>query len=133
LPPSYRALLAENDGVHNLYDGAALFGTQRLGQRIYGSLLEAVCERAETPVPDVGPPARRTPPKSALVPFGADYGANTLFAFNPNVVGADGEYEVICWVNEIGLRRQSFTGFLELVLELCEDQLQALLTLYAAA
>ena len=133
LPPSYRAFLAESDGVANIYDGAALFGTQRLGHRIYGSLLDAVCDRAETPVPDIGPPVRRTQPKSVLIPFGADSGANTLFAFNPNVVGADGEYEVICWVNEIGLRRESFTDFLQLLLELSEDQLGALLAVYEAA
>jgi len=57
------------------------------------------------------------------VPFGIDLQGTTLFAFNPTVTRADGECEVIAWVNEIGVRRDSFPGFLEFVLDMCEAEL----------
>ena len=133
LPPSYRAFLTESDGLSHFYEGACLLGTDRLGQRRYKNLLGSVCEREETPVPDVGPRTRRSRRGSELIPFGADAGGCTVFAFDPSAVSHDGEYGVVCWVNEIGLRRDSFEDFLQLVLELREDELASLVAASCSA
>jgi hypothetical protein len=116
LPPSYRAFLALHDGWPRFFDGASLLGTANLGRRKYEDLARAAFEAAETPVPVLGPPRR--PRASTLIPFGADLEGTTLFAFNPAVTQADGEYEVIAWMNEIGVRQPSFSAFLEFILEL---------------
>jgi hypothetical protein len=123
LPPSYQQFLAESDGWVRFFEGASLLGTANLGKRTYHDLARAACEAAETPVPDVGPPYRLSPTSRTLIPFGIDLQATTLFAFNPAVMRADGEYEVIAWINEIGLRRDSFEDFLALVLELYQAEL----------
>jgi hypothetical protein len=123
LPPSYRAFLQESDGWPRFFEGATLLGTASLGKRTYETLAHAACEAAETPVPDVGPPSRYRRATLGLIPFGIDIQATTLFAFNPSVVRGDGEYQVIAWVNEIGVRRDCFEDFLEFVLELCEADL----------
>jgi hypothetical protein len=115
LPPSYKAFLALHDGWPRFFDGASLLGTATLGRRKYEDLARAAFEAAETPVP-LGPPRR--PRASTLIPFGADLEGTTLFAFNPAVTGPDGEYEVIAWMNEIGVRQPSFSAFLEFILEL---------------
>lgn len=121
LPPSYRAFLALHDGWPRFFDGASLLGTANLGHRKYEDLARAAFEAAETPVPDLGPPTR--PRARVLIPFGADLEGTTLFAFNPAVKSADGEYEVVAWVNEIGVRQPSFTAFLEWILDLAEQDL----------
>jgi hypothetical protein len=121
LPPSYRAFLRQSDGWPRFYDGAALLGTASLGRRLYEDLVRAAFEAAETPVKHLGPPRRREP--RALIAFGADMQATTLFAFNPVVSRPDGELEVIAWVGEIGIRRACFADFLELVLELCRAEI----------
>jgi hypothetical protein len=123
LPPSYRAFLRDHDGWPRFFEGASLLGTASLGKRSYEALAQAACEAAETPVPDVGPPSRFRASTQTLIPFGIDMQATTLFAFNPKVVGPDGEYQVIAWINEIGVRRDSFVDFLELVLELSEAEI----------
>lgn len=123
LPPSYRAFLAQHDGWPRFFEGATLLGTANLGKRCYDEAARATFDAAETPVVDLAPPSRIRP--RVLVPFGIDLQATTLFAFNPVVVDADGECEVIAWVNEIGLRRGSFVDFLEMVAELCESELDA--------
>jgi hypothetical protein len=126
LPPSYRAFLARHDGWPRFFEGATLLGTANLGRRLYEDLARAAWEAAETPVPDVGPESvapRRV--ERVLIPFGVDLQATTLFAFNPAVAGPDGEYEVIAWINEIGVRRESFPTFLELLLELAEAELES--------
>jgi hypothetical protein len=133
LPPSYRAFLAECDGWPRFFEGASLLGTANLGLRLYGDLVSAVFEAAETPVPDLGPPPRWRQKRPILIPFGVDLGAATLFAFNPTVVSPAGEYEVICWVNEIGVRRESFEDFLTMVLELCEYELEGQMLTHTAA
>jgi hypothetical protein len=124
LPPSFREFLGAHDGWPRFYDGATLLGTATIGRRTYEDLARATFEAAETPVPDVGPPSRRT--ERILVPFGADLQGTTLFVFNPAAPTGGGEYEVIAWVNEIGIRRESFAGFLELIVELCEAELSGL-------
>jgi hypothetical protein len=123
LPPSYREFLAYSDGWPRFCEGASLLGTASLGKRSYAALAQAACEAAETPVPDLGPPSRYRCTLQQLVPFGIDMQATTLFAFNPAVIRTDGEYEVIAWVNELGLRRDSFEAFLEMVLELSQSEL----------
>jgi hypothetical protein len=121
LPPSYRQFLQLHDGWPRFFEGATLLGTATLGHRRYEDLARVVFEAAETPVPEVGPPSR--PRTRTLIPFGADLEGSTLFAFDPQVRRADGEYEVIAWVNELGVRLESFAGFLEFVLELAEAEL----------
>ncbi len=121
LPPSYRAFLRLHDGWPRFFDGASLLGTANIGLRQYEDLARAVFEAAETPVPDLGPPTR--PRARTLIPFGADLEGTTLFAFNPAVSGPDGEYEVIAWVNEIGVRQPSFAAFLDWILDLAEQDL----------
>jgi hypothetical protein len=124
LPPSYREFLAHSDGWPRFFEGASLLGTASLGKRCYATLAQAACDAAETPVPDLGPPSRYRRTFEQLIAFGIDMQATTLFAFNPSLVRADGEYEVIAWINEIGLRRDSFEAFLEMVLELSQAELQ---------
>jgi hypothetical protein len=123
LPPSYREFLMLHDGWPRFYDGATLLGTASLGLRAYADAARATFEAAETPVPDVGPPSRSKP--RLLIPFGIDHQATTLFVFNPANVDERGEMEVIAWINEIGLRRSSFSDFLEMILELCEAELSS--------
>jgi SMI1 / KNR4 family (SUKH-1) len=121
LPPSYRAFLALHDGWPRFFDGASLLGTANLGHRKYEDLARAAFEAAETPLPELGPPRR--PRARSLIPFGADLEGTTLFAFNPSVTQPDGEYEVIAWVNELGVRHPSFAAFLDWILELGEQDL----------
>ena len=119
LPPSYRAFLALHDGWPRFFDGASLLGTATLGHRKYEDLARAAYEAAETPLPELGPPRR--PRARTLIPFGADLEGTTLFECNPSVVQPNGEYEVIAWVNELGVRHPSFSAFLEWILELAEQ------------
>ncbi len=122
LSPSYREFLTLHDGWPRFFEGATLLGTANLGKRMYEDMARAVFEAAETPVPHLAPPSRAVRPP--IVPFGIDLQGTTLFAFNPNVRRADGECEVIAWVNEIGVRRDTFSGFLEFVVDLCESELE---------
>jgi SMI1 / KNR4 family (SUKH-1) len=122
LPPSYRAFLTKHDGWPRFFEGATLLGTANLGKRCYEEAARATFDAAETPVPDLGPPGSQ-PTRRVLIPFGIDLQATTIFAFNPSVTTSDGEYEVIAWVNEIGMRYDSFTSFLQAVLELSEAEL----------
>ncbi|HET7542458.1 MAG TPA: SMI1/KNR4 family protein [Polyangiaceae bacterium] len=123
LPPSYREFLAVHDGWPRFFEGATLLGTANLGKRMYEDMARAAFEAAETPVPHLSPPARAQ--RAPIVPFGIDLQGTTIFAFNPSVTSADGECEVVAWVNEIGVRRESFTDFLEFVVEMCEAELES--------
>jgi hypothetical protein len=123
LPPSYRAFLARHDGWPRFFEGATLLGTHLLGKPSYEQLARAAFEAAETPVPDLGPPSFTQ--RRSIIPFGIDPQATTLFAFNVDVMDGHGEYEVISWINELGMRRSSFPDFLELVVELSEAELDA--------
>jgi hypothetical protein len=124
LPPSYREFLAQHDGWPRFFEGATLLGTANLGKRMYEDLAHAAFEAAETPVPHLAPPSRAA--RRPIVPFGIDLQGTTLFAFNPLARRADGECEVVAWVNEIGVRRDTFPEFLEFVLEMCEAELEGL-------
>ncbi len=127
LPPSYREFLAHHNGWPRFYEGATLLGTADLGKKSYDALVRAVFDAAETPVPDLGPPSRLgSAPR--LIPFGIDAQATTLFAFVPDSVRRDGEMDVVAWINELGVRRDGFTDLLEMMVELCAADLEALLT-----
>ena len=120
LPPSYRAFLHEHDGWPLFFEGASLFGTRELCKPSYAELTRSVFAAYETPIPEVGPPSRPLGRAEAMIPFGMDPKATTIFAFNPAVVLPDGEMEVILWVNELGDRADGFDGFLSMVLEMLE-------------
>ena len=123
LPPSYREFLALHDGWPRFFEGATLLGTANLGKRMYEDMARAAFEAAETPVPWLAPPSKVE--RKPVVPFGVDLQGTTLFAFNPSVTRADGECEVVAWVNEIGVRRDTFSNFLEFVIEMCESELDS--------
>ncbi len=99
LPPSYREMLAQHDGVPGLYQGASLLGVRPLTRGTYVDLARLSVE-------------------ADVVPFGIDGTGETIFAWDTGRVRADGELEVVVWMNEIGERVPSFPGFLELVLEM---------------
>jgi hypothetical protein len=122
LPPSYRSFLLRHDGWPRFFEGASLLGTACLGSRLYNEFARAAFEAAETPEPELGPPTRRRE-FAKIIPFGVDLQSTTLFAFNRQVQSADGEYEIIAWINELGVRRDDFPSFLELLLELAEYEL----------
>jgi SMI1 / KNR4 family (SUKH-1) len=123
LPPSYRAFLVQHDGWPMFFQGAGLLGSRDLHRASYASRTRAVFEAYETPIPEIGPPARPEGRADAMIPFGIDAKATTIFAFNPAVVRPDGEMEVILWVNELGERCDSFPDFLTMVLEMLRDEL----------
>lgn len=100
LPPSYAALLAQHDGVPQLYQGASLLGTRPLARGTYESLARLVID---------------VPGEADLVPFGIDADGETIFAWDRSAERADGELEIVVWVNEIGERVESFPAFLDLV------------------
>jgi len=123
LPPSYRAFLHQHDGWPLFLDGASLFGTRDLSKPGYAELTRSVFAAYETPIPEVGPRSRPEGCAEAMIPFGMDAKATTIFAFNPAVVRPDGEMEVILWVNELGDRSETFGDFLSMVLEMLEVDL----------
>lgn len=112
LPDSYLAFLCTHDGWPRFFEGASLLGTANLGVRRYDDLIQAVCQAAETPVPDQGPPSSFRRPLRRLIPFGVDLMGTTLFAFDASTKNADGEMRVVAWVNEIGFTFDSFEDFL---------------------
>ena len=99
LPPSYRELLAQHDGLPGFYQGAALLGVRPLTRGTYVDLVRLSLD-------------------GELVPFGIDGKGETFFAWDASSARADGEMEVVVWMNEIGERVPSFPAFLELTLEL---------------
>lgn len=123
LPPSYRSFLKAHDGWPRFFEGASLLSTACLGNRLYDEFARAAFSAAETPEPGLGPYlTKRESPR--IIPFGADLQSTTLFAFNPQVVNAAGEYEVVAWINELGMRADDFPSFLQLLLELSECELE---------
>jgi len=123
LPPSYRAFLRQHDGWPMFFHGASLLGTRDLPKASHASKTREAFESYETPIPEIGPPARPEGRPDAMIPFGIDPKASIIFAFNPAVVRPDGEMEVIMWVNELGERCESFHDFLTTVLEMLSDEL----------
>lgn len=111
LPPSYRAFLELYDGWHDLYQGVSLLGAKSLARGTYVDLARVVIDQGDA----VPKGSRRRP---ALVPFGIDPAAETIFAWDTTSARADGELEVVVWMNEIGERVESFPALLDLVLDM---------------
>lgn len=128
LPPSYRSFLRRHDGWPRFFDGAALLGTRDLGKSSYADLALAVFEAAATPLPgEHSPPSSRVRGyPDGVIPFGIDPQAMTLFAFDPNETSRGGEMGVVAWIGEIGVRKRTFTEFLDGIAELCAAELRAL-------
>jgi hypothetical protein len=128
LPPTYRAFLGKHDGWPCFFEGVTLLGTSHLGRRLYEDMARSVFERAETPVPLRESPPPRSPHRPrALVPFGIDLRTTTVFAFDLDTRDARGECEVVCWINDLGLRCANFEACLETLLDLCRSELDALI------
>ncbi len=119
LPPSYRAFLRQHDGWERLFDGASLLPAHRLGDPRHAEVAATIFRTSSGPGGGADTGGRR----ARLLPFGIDADATTLFAFNPGVIAANGEYEIIAWIGELGVRRASFSAFLDLVLELYEGEI----------
>jgi hypothetical protein len=122
LPPSYRAFLHQHDGWPLFFHGASLLGTREIVQSRYADLTRAVFESYETPIPELGPPARPEGRAETMIPFGIDPKATTLFAFNPAIVRPDGEMEVIAWVNGLGERHACLDDCLAMVCDMLEAE-----------
>jgi hypothetical protein len=120
LPPSYRAFLHLHDGWPLFFHEASLLGTRELSKPGPFHLTRAAFAAYETPIPEIGPPSRPEGNADSMIPFGIDPTATTIFAFNPAVTSADGEMEVILWVNGLGERAASFAEFLSMALEMLE-------------
>jgi SMI1 / KNR4 family (SUKH-1) len=105
LPPSYRELLGQCDGVPGFYQGAGLLSTRHLARGTYVDLCRIVID-----VP-------------TLVPFGVDPAGETIFAWDPSEARGDGEIGVVVWMNEIGERLRDFPSFLELVRDMLAAEL----------
>ena len=103
LPPSYRELLAQHDGLPGFYQGASLLGARPLSRGTYMDLARLCIEPS---------------PGATLVPFGVDGAGETLFAWDAAAETRDGELPIVVWMNEIGERVDSFPGFLELIVEM---------------
>jgi hypothetical protein len=123
LPPSYRAFLEVHDGWPQFFHGAGLFGVRHLSRGAYVDVVRTVLAGWEAPLPD-GPPSRPSP-CSALIPFGIDPKAETIFAWNPVSERGDGELEVVVWINEIGDRVDSLESLFNLVRDMLEADLSA--------
>ena len=115
LPQSYRTFLHAHDGFPSLLHGARLFGTGQLGRREDAAMTAAVFAAYHTPLPEIGPPARPEGRSDAMIPFGMDAEGTAIFAWNPAVLRANGEMEIIVWANGLGDRCGGFPEFLTLI------------------
>ena len=112
LPAAYRELLELHDGFPQLYQGASLLSASQL---VRGSFVDVARMMIDLGEPGPVGATRRRP---ALVPFGIDSAAETIFAFD---CGAPtGEPGILLWVNEIGLRLDGFASFLDFVTEMLQ-------------
>ncbi|MEB2313209.1 MAG: SMI1/KNR4 family protein [Sorangiineae bacterium] len=123
LPLEYREFLALHDGWPRFFEGATLLGTTTLGRQEHEETASAIFAAAETPVHGLG--QLLGPRRRRLLPFGIDPQATTVFAFDFSKPSGGGGCAVVAWIDELGLRRESFQDFLEGVLELCEAELTA--------
>ncbi len=116
LPAAYRELLELHDGFPQLYQGASLLSTSQL---VRGSFVDVARMMIDLGEPDPIGATRRRP---ALVPFGIDSSAETIFAFD---CGAPtGEPGILLWMNEIGVRLEGFAAFLDFVTEMLEADVE---------
>jgi hypothetical protein len=112
LPPSYRELLAAQDGWPRLIFGASLLGTLPLSRGTYVDVARMVLSDLD-PAPPDGAPA----PRGAYVPFALDAEAETLAAWDLDDARADGELGVILVTNDVATRLPDFPSFIELCLD----------------
>ncbi len=117
LPPSYRAFLLSHDGWPRFFAGASLLGTRSLGQPSHAQVVATLLGGSTYGA------ARGLRLSAQPLPFGIDPAGTTVFAFDLNRRRADGECEVVAWLNEVGVRRADFPSFLSLVAELCQAEL----------
>jgi SMI1 / KNR4 family (SUKH-1) len=108
LPPSYRELLAQHDGLPGFYLGAGLLGVRPLTRGTYVDLARLSIDVEHT---------------AGLVPFGVDSKGETFFAWDTARPRRDGEMEIVVWMNEIGERVACFPTFLELCLEMLSAEI----------
>jgi hypothetical protein len=123
LPPSYRAFLELHDGWPQFFHGASLMTGRQVARGQYVDLVRLVTDELAAAARDGSPASRRqTAPttRRPLLPFGIDERAEIVFAFDLSTERSDGEIEVLAWINEIGIRVESFPAFLDLVLEMLE-------------
>lgn len=131
LPPSYRELLSRHDGWPQLFAGASLLGVRALARGSYMNVGRMVLEHCEDQEArgagerDAAPKAVRGPygARSALIPFGIDAAAETVFAWDPEARAPDGELEVILWTNDLGLRLSGLAELLDMVKEMLAAEL----------
>jgi cell wall assembly regulator SMI1 len=120
LPPSYRALLASQDGWPRFLFGASLLGAESLARGTYVDLARLVfADAAIAPEGD----AAHLGPRSAFVPFGIDADGETLFAWDLTAEREDGELGVIMLTNDVADRLEDFPAFLEVALDLVEAEI----------
>jgi hypothetical protein len=116
LPAAYRELLELHDGFPQLYQGASLLSTSQL---VRGSFVDVARMMIDLGEPGPIGASRRRP---ALVPFGIDSTAETIFAFD---CGAPtGEPGILLWMNEIGVRLDGFAPFLDFVTEMLQADVE---------
>lgn len=129
LPPSYRAFLKQSDGWLRFYEGAHLLSAQELGDPRHLTLAAQIWDTCRSPgtaqpLTQLGSsPIRLFRQRFELLPFGIDGAGTTLFAFDLTQQAQDGEYEVVAWLNEVGVRQKNFGEFLRFVAELCDSEL----------
>ena len=152
LPPSYRALLAMHDGWPQIFGATGLLGVLPLTRGAYLGVAQMMIEENEGAARlesaqragggaspremavDVGrgqgqgegdgARARGRMRAAGLVPFGIDAEAETLFAWDPESVRADGEMEVVVWMSGLGMRLGSFPELLELLVDMLAAELE---------
>ena len=117
LPPSYRAVLAAQDGWPRFYLGASLLGTLPLSRGTFVDVARMVLADADPVTAD----ATAASHAASYVPFGIDSEAETVFAWDLGAPRADGELGVVVLTNDVGVQLDDFPTFLEL----CLDMLRA--------
>lgn len=113
LPDAYRELLALHDGFPQFYLGASLLSTSQI---VRGSFIDVA--RMMIDLGDSAP-ASWSHRRPALVPFGIDSRAETIFAFDCG--GSSAELGIVLWTNEIGVRLDDFPAFLDFVIEMLQS------------
>ena len=126
LPPSYRAFLALHDGWPQLYAGAGLLGVRALSRGTFVDVARMVIDERASEGSDAAEPPRRGGRlrRGGLIPFGIDAGAETIFAWDTSAARSDGEMDVVLWVNDIGLRAESFPALVDILAEMLSSELE---------
>ena len=116
LPAAYRELLALHDGFPQLYQGASLLSTSQIVRGSFVDIARMMIDLGDSA------PASWSHRRPALVPFGIDSQAETIFAFDCG--GTSSELGVVLWANEIGVRLDDFPSFLDFVIEMLQADVE---------